>query len=127
MLENTFPLNKTIDSPKKKHFKILVYSIKKNALSFLFCLFTICLVLFSNSNFSAAKNGLYLWATSVIPALFPFFVATELLSYTNIIPWLGKYLSFIMRPLFGVPGEAAFAFLMGLIRWHLYCYWCLAF
>lgn len=100
--------------PKSK-IKIWVYSFKKNALSLLFCLFCIGLILFSNTNFASAKNGLILWATSVVPALFPFFVATELLSHTTIISWLGKYLSPIMRPLFGVPGEATFAFLMGLI------------
>ncbi len=94
---------------------VIVYSLKRNALSIIFCIFCICLILFSNANFLAAGNGLYLWATAVVPSLFPFFVATELLSNTSLIPFLGKYLSPIMRPLFGVPGEAAFAFLMGMI------------
>ena len=95
--------------------KIWVYSLKRNELSILFCIFTICLVLFSQTNLIAAKNGLILWATAVIPSLFPFFVATEMLSYTNVVSFLGKWLSPIMRPLFGVPGEGAFAFIMGLI------------
>ena len=94
---------------------VIVYSLKRNALSIIFCIFCICLILFSNANFLAAGNGLYLWATAVVPSLFPFFVATELLSNTSLIPFLGKYLSPIMRPLFGVPGDAAFAFLMGMI------------
>ena len=100
---------------KKANVKIWVCSLKKNILSICFCLFVCSLILFSNTNFLAAKNGLILWATSVIPALFPFFVATELLSHTSIVSWLGKYLSPIMKPLFGVPGEGAFAFIMGLI------------
>lgn len=99
----------------KGKFKIWVYSLKKNGLSVLFCVFTICLVLFSRSNLTAAKNGLILWATAVVPSLFPFFVANEMLSYTNVISILGKLLTPIMRPLFGVPGEAAYAFIMGLI------------
>ncbi len=99
----------------KSKIKILVYSLKRNGVTILFCLFTLCLVLFSRTNLSAAKNGLILWATAVVPSLFPFFVATEMLSYTNVISFLGKWLTPIMRPLFGVPGEAAFAFLMGLI------------
>lgn len=107
--------NISFSTPQKRNIKIWVYSFKKNVLALLFCLFCIGLILFSNTNFASAKNGLILWATSVVPALFPFFVATELLSHTTIITWLGKYLSPIMRPLFGVPGEAAFAFLMGLI------------
>ncbi len=99
----------------KSKIKILVYSLKRNGVTILFCLFTLCLVLFSRTNLSAAKNGLILWATAVVPSLFPFFVATEMLSYTNVVSCLGKWLTPIMRPLFGVPGEAAFAFLMGLI------------
>lgn len=106
----------TNDSQKEKgKIKIWVYSIKKNGLAILFCIFTICLVLFSKTNLIAAKNGLILWATAVVPSLFPFFVATQMLSYTNIVTYLGKLLTPIMRPLFNIPGEGAFAFIMGLI------------
>ena len=61
------------------------------------------------------KHGLALWADSVLPALLPFFIATELLSYTNVIPFLGKFLNKFMRPVFNVPGEGAFPFIMGII------------
>lgn len=117
MLTNITSYTRNSDNVKSKtsHLKIWVYSFKKNALSLVFCLFSICLILFSNTNLVAAKNGLVLWATAVVPSLFPFFVATELLSHTTLIPWLGKYLSPIMRPIFGIPGEGAFAFLMGMI------------
>jgi sporulation integral membrane protein YlbJ len=59
--------------------------------------------------------GLSLWANSVVPVLFPFFVATELLSSTNIINILGKSFSKIMEPLFNVPGEGSFPLIMGII------------
>lgn len=88
---------------------------KNNFISVVFVLFTIFLVIFSNSNLQAAKNGLELWTKSVVPALLPFFIATELLSHTNVISFLGKFLNKCMRPLFNVPGEGAFAFLMGII------------
>lgn len=104
-----------VQSQSKNKIRIWVYSIKRNGLAILFCVFTICLVLFSRTNLTAAKNGLVLWATAVVPSLFPFFVATELLSYTNVVTYLGKLLNPIMRPLFNIPGEGAFAFLMGLI------------
>lgn len=94
---------------------IKVFKLRKMIIPSLFVLFTICLVLFSSSNLSAAQNGLSLWATSVIPSLFPFFVATELLSYTNIIQILGKCFNKLMKPLFNVRGEGAFAFIMGII------------
>lgn len=56
-----------------------------------------------------------LWANNVIPSLFPFFIATELLGYTNIIPKIGKLLNPIMKPIFNVPGCGAYAMLMGII------------
>ena len=104
-----------IENKRKSKVKIWVYSIKRNGLAIIFCLFCFGLVLFSKTNLIAAKDGLVLWSTAVVPSLFPFFVSTELLCYTNVINYLGKWLNPIMRPLFNVPGEGAFAFLMGLI------------
>lgn len=89
--------------------------IKKNALSIIFIIFTLCLIVFSSSNLIAVKDGLELWVKSVIPALLPFFIATELLSHTNVVPFLGKLLNKFMRPVFNVPGEGAFALVMGII------------
>lgn len=95
--------------------KFIFLSLKRNILPFIFCLFTIFLVIFSKENLSAAKSGLLLWANNVIPSLFPFFIATELLGYTNIVSKLGKLLNPIMRPIFNVPGQGAYALLMGII------------
>lgn len=97
----------------KSNFYII--RLKKLILPFVFFSFVICLVLFSNSNLAAAKNGLYLWANSVVPSLFPFFVATELLSQTNAIYLLGRLLNNFMKPLFNVRGEGSFALIMGII------------
>lgn len=96
-----------------KNFYII--NFKKNFFPFLFLFFTICLVLFSNSNLEACRNGLKLWSNSVVPSLLPFFIATELLSHTEIIDILGKKLNFIMQPLFNVRGEGCFALIMGII------------
>lgn len=63
--------------------KFFVISIRKYFFTILFILFVICLLLFSNNNLISAQNGLALWATKVVPTLFPFFVATELLCQTN--------------------------------------------
>lgn len=93
----------------------MFFTLNKYLLPIIFCIFTCCLLIFSSQNLSAAKTGIYLWADSVLPALLPFFIATELLSYTYIIPILGKLLNKIMRPLFNVPGEGSFAFIMGII------------
>jgi len=71
--------------------------------------------LFSSDNLLAAKNGLFLWTSSVVPSLLPFFIATELLGYTNIVSILGRFLNKFMRPIFNVPGEGSFALIMGII------------
>ncbi len=95
--------------------KFIFLSLKRNIIPLIFCAFTIFLVLFSNKNLVAAKSGLLLWANNVVPALLPFFIATELLSYTNIVEKIGKILNPIMRPIFNIPGCGAYAFIMGII------------
>ena len=98
---------------KKEHFYI--FKLQQLILPLILISFTICLVIFSNTNLSAAKNGLILWSNSIVPSLFPFFVATELLSHTNFTYYLGKVLNKFMRPLFNIRGEGSFAFIMGII------------
>lgn len=102
-------------SRKRNKFSLFIISLKRNALSIIFCIFTICLVIFSNSNLQATKNGLKLWANNVLPSLFPFLIATNLLKSTNIINHISKYCNKFMRPLFNVPGNCAYAFVLGLI------------
>lgn len=96
----------------KSKTNVIIVSLRKNILPMLFILFTICLILFSKQNLSATHEGLLLCANSVVPSLFPFFIATELLSHTNIVFQLGNLLNKIMRPIFNVPGEGAYAFIM---------------
>lgn len=98
---------------QKSHFIFL--SFKKHILPTFFLLFTISLVLFSRENLVATKNGILLWANSVLPALLPFFIATELLSRTNIVKNIGIFLTPFMRPLFHVPGIGGYALIMGII------------
>ncbi len=96
-------------------FKCIVFKIKSLILPTLICVFILFLLLFSKNNLVAAKSGLSLWANSVLPSLLPFFIATEALGYTNVVPLCGKLLNKLMRPIFNVPGEGAFALLMGII------------
>ena len=66
----------------------------------LFLGFTFCLLIFSKSNLPAVKSGLLLWANSVVPSLFPFFVATELLMHTNIVALLRSYIKSLYETIF---------------------------
>lgn len=92
-----------------------VIKLKRNIFSLVFLAFTFGILIFSNSNLSAVKYGLSLWVTSVIPSLFPFLVATELLMHTNIINQLGFIFNKFMKPIFNIRGEGSFAFIMGII------------
>ena len=96
-----------------KKFHVMVIRLQKNIIPIILLFFTISLVIFSKTNMQAVKSGLKLWANSVIPSLFPFFIATECLSKTNIPKLLGKIFNKIMKPLFNISGEGSFALVMG--------------
>lgn len=93
----------------------LVINLKKYFFTVIFILFIISLLFFSDNNLIAAQEGLALWSTKVLPSLFPFFVATELLCKTNFVYILGKFLNKFMKPLFNVPGESSLALILGTI------------
>ena len=98
-----------------KFFYAKIISLKKNLLSILTILFIIALILYSKSNIQSAREGLNLWLNNVVPSLFPFFIATEILVNTNVITVLGKLLEKPVSKIFNVPGEGAFALIMGMI------------
>ena len=98
-----------------KKSNVYIFKLKQSIIPFILIIFTSSLLIFSKSNLSAAKTGLVLWVNSVVPTLFPFFVATELLSHTNFTYYLGKLLNKFMKPIFNVSGEGSFAFIMGII------------
>lgn len=64
---------------------------------------------------AAASRGLVLGATVIIPSLFPFFICAKLLIKSGFAAWMGRRMQGLMRPLFGVPGCGAFAFVMGIV------------
>ena len=96
-------------------FKITIIKFKQLIFPISIVMFTLLIVIFSKQSLFAAKQGLQLWAITVVPSLFPFFVATELLTNTNIIPQLSKLLNKFMKPLFNIPGCGAFPLLMGIL------------
>ena len=60
------------------------------------------------------REGLQLALGTAVPALFPFFLASSLLISTGCGAFLGKLFAFPCRALFGLPGNAAPALLLGL-------------
>jgi len=62
---------------------------------------------------SSAGQGLALWWRFVLPALLPFFILSELLMAAGFVHFLGVLLESFMRPVFRLPGKAAFVVAMG--------------
>ena len=100
---------------EKTNLTFYIVSIRKYFISIISVIFVITLVLYSTSNLQAAKDGLNLWWNHVVPSLFPFFVATEILCSTNLVTLFGKILEKPVKKIFNVPGEGAIAFVMGII------------
>jgi sporulation integral membrane protein YlbJ len=75
---------------------------------------TVLIVVFSESAFNAALEGLNVWWKIVFPSLLPFFIIAEILMGLGVVHFLGALLEPLMRPLFKVPGVGAFAMSMGL-------------
>ena len=73
------------------------------------------LLLCSADAAQAVRDALALCAQSVVPALFPFFVASSLFIDLGCAAVLGRSLAPIMRRLFGVSGAGGTAFLLGII------------
>lgn len=62
---------------------------------------------------SASLRGVKVWWEVLFPALFPFFVLSELLLGFGIVHLAGKLLDPLMRPLFRLPGAGGFVVAMG--------------
>ena len=75
----------------------------------------VLLLLFADSATAAVKNGLQLCFGTVVPALFPFMVASEILVECGGAAAIGNLLSKPMQALLGVPGAAACPIVLGAI------------
>ncbi|MGI5891402.1 MAG: sporulation integral membrane protein YlbJ [Bacillota bacterium] len=75
--------------------------------------FILCMLIFPQQSYDAARDGLIIWWEIVLPALLPFFIGAELLLASNAVEYMGYLLAPIMRPVFRLPGEAALALVMG--------------
>lgn len=76
-------------------------------------LLALSMFIFPQEVLSSASNGLSLWWRFVLPALLPFFILSELLMAAGFVHFLGVLLEAFMRPVFRLPGKAAFVVAMG--------------
>ncbi|WP_378107229.1 nucleoside recognition domain-containing protein [Cohnella cellulosilytica] len=64
---------------------------------------------------NASLRGVSVWWEVLFPALFPFFVLSELLLGFGIVHFMGTLLDPFMRPLFRLPGAGGFIVSMGFV------------
>ncbi|RYL92860.1 sporulation integral membrane protein YlbJ [Sporolactobacillus sp. THM19-2] len=73
------------------------------------------MIIYPETAVRASFQGLQMWWENVFPALFPFFVLTELMIGFGVVTFAGVLLEPVMRPVFRVPGIGGFVFMMGLV------------
>ena len=78
-------------------------------------LFAAALLVFPTQSVDAAREGLRLCSSVIVPSLFPFFVLSGFCVELGLTHYLGRALEPLMRPLFRVGGACASAFVLGII------------
>lgn len=71
------------------------------------------MVIFPAESLRASLKGLSIWWDVLFPALFPFFVISELMLGVGIVHFFGMLLDPLMRPVFRIPGIGGFVMAMG--------------
>ncbi|KQX45327.1 MULTISPECIES: sporulation integral membrane protein YlbJ [unclassified Paenibacillus] len=73
----------------------------------------LCLFAFPHDGLQAALRGVSIWWDVLFPALFPFFVISEIMLGFGIVHFFGTLLDPMMRPVFRIPGIGGFVMAMG--------------
>ena len=88
----------------------------KRSLSSLFCiLLFLAMLLFPESVFKGTQNGLLLWVRAILPSLFPFLLAAELLLHTKGLSYLTQVTAPVLCPFFHVSPCGSFVVLTGFL------------
>lgn len=91
----------------------LMRKLQTPFIGFAVVLFILLFVYYPLEGMKAAARGVEIWWDILFPALFPFFVISELLLGFGIVHFWGTLLDPLMRPLFRVPGIGGFVMAMG--------------
>ena len=87
--------------------------------SFVVSIFVVFLIYsllrYPSAMLSASAECITLWLTKVFPSLFPFMAACGILLRIGAAERIGRFLTPLMKPLFGLSGIAAFPFFLGIL------------
>ena len=87
------------------------YRIKKYAL-FTFFLFVIMLLSFGKNYTYAVKDGISLWACTILPSVFPYFFLTAVMNKLNVMGGISKALNPVTYRLYKTRGITGYAFMV---------------
>ena len=91
------------------------HSISDYFYIFLILCLVFCIIIFPKQSIQAATDGLYTWLNVVLPSLLPFLIISDILIGLGVVNFIGTLLRPVMFPVFRVPGEGAFPFVMSII------------
>lgn len=77
------------------------------------CLVLLLSLIYPAESLEAAVKGCAIWWDVLFPALFPFFLISELMLGFGLVHFFGMLLDPLMRPLFRIPGIGGFVVAMG--------------
>lgn len=91
--------------------------LKKSAilLSLFLIILIILLIIAPQVSINACLNGITVWATNILPALFPFLFFTKLLSQLNFINYLSTYISPITQKIYNTSGISGYVYLISIV------------
>ena len=80
-------------------------------------IFLLCItaLLFSKECSKGAENGIGLCLSTLVPSLFPFMVLASYITDSGLAEKIGRYLSWLTKPLFGLDGCFASAIILSLV------------
>lgn len=88
----------------------------KNLILTLILIVFICALIASPEKYIMTTfNGVLVWATIILPALFPFMIFTKILTSTGYIEHFSKGFSAITKKLYKVPGISSYVFFISII------------
>ncbi len=82
-------------------------------MAFLAAAIGVFVLIYPQEGFAAALRGVSIWWDVLFPALFPFFVISEMLLGFGIVHFFGTILDPMMRPVFRIPGIGGFVMALG--------------
>lgn len=89
--------------------------MKKHILQLLIIAAFFTMLFLSSATKEGALNGLNLWLFTVVPTLLPFMIISSVIVETESYRIITRILGYIMKPVFQLPSEAAYPFLMGIL------------